>query len=80
MLLLGTLGRLEVANTVTGVELNTNLVVQVSLALIKTTSLDDNLALHNVKASVQAGTAITTEEVVVDLARSASDVVLLGGS
>jgi hypothetical protein len=80
VLLLSTLSSLKVANTVTSVKLNTNLVVKVGLALVKTTSLDDNLSLHNVEASVKARTAVTTEEVVVDLARGSSDVVLLGGS
>ena len=80
MLLLSTLSSLKIANTVTSVKFNTNLVVKVGLALIKTSSLDDDLSLHNVKAGIQAGTAVTTEEVVVDLARGSSDVVLLGGS
>jgi hypothetical protein len=67
MLLLSTLSGLEVADTITAVELDSNLVVKVSLALVKTTSLDDDLALHYVEASVQAGAAITTEEVMVEL-------------
>jgi hypothetical protein len=67
MLLLSTLSGLEVADTITAVELNSNLVVEVSLALVKTTSLDDDLALHYVQASVQAGAAVTTEEVMVEL-------------
>jgi hypothetical protein len=67
MLLLSSLSSLEVADTITAVELNSNLVVEVSLALVKTTSLDDDLALHYVKASVQAGAAVTTEEVMVEL-------------
>ena len=80
MLLLSTLSSLKIADTVTSVKLNANLVVKVGLALVETTSLDDDLSLHNVKAGIQAGTAVTTEEVVVDLARGSSDVVLLGGS
>jgi hypothetical protein len=67
MLLLSSLSSLEVADTITAVELNSNLVVEVSLALVKTTSLDDDLALHYVQASVQAGAAVTTEEVMVEL-------------
>lgn len=68
MLLLSTLSSLDVANTITAVELDCNLVVEVGLALVKTTSLDDDLAFHYVEASVQAGAAITTEEVMVELA------------
>jgi hypothetical protein len=67
MLLLSTLSSLEVANTIAAVELDTNLVIEVGFALVKTASLDDDLALHYVKAGVQAGAAITAEEVMIDL-------------
>jgi hypothetical protein len=67
VLLLGSLSSLQVANTITAVKLDIDLVVKVGLAVIKTTSLDDNVARHDVEASVQAGAAVTTEEVVVYL-------------
>lgn len=78
MLLLGSLSSLQVANTITAVKLDIDLVVEVGLAVVKTTSLDDNLARHDVEASVEAGAAVTTEEVVVYLTRGAGDIVLLG--
>lgn len=68
MLLLGTLSSLQVTNTITAVKLDIDLVVEVGLAVVKTTSLDDDLAGHDVEASVQAGAAVATEEVVVYLA------------
>ena len=78
MLLLGSLSSLQVANAITAVKLDIDLVVEVGLAVVKTTSLDDDIAGHDVEASVQAGAAVTTEEMVVYLARGASDIVLLG--
>jgi len=68
VLLLGSLSSLQVANTITAVKLDIDLVVEVGLAVVKNTSLDDNLARHDVEASVKAGAAVSTEEVVVYLA------------
>lgn len=78
VLLLGSLSSLQVANAITAVKLDIDLVVEVGLAVVKTTSLDDDIARHDVEASVEAGAAVATEEVVVYLARGAGDIILLG--
>ena len=80
MLLLGALDGLHKVNPVAAVKLDVNLVVEIRLALVETTGLNDDVAGHDVEARVQARAAVRAEEVAVVLSRSASYVTVLGGS
>jgi len=80
MLLLGALDGLHKGKPITAVKLDVNLVVEIRLALVETTRLDDDVAGHDVEACVQARAAVGAEEVAVVLSRGASYVTVLGGS
>ena len=80
MLLLGAFDGLHKVKPVAAVKLDVNLVVEIRLALVKTTGLDDDVAGHDVEARVQARTAVGAEEMAVVLSRGASYITVLGGS
>lgn len=80
MLLLGALDGLHKVKPVAAVEFDVDLVVEIRLAIVETSGLDDDVAWHDVEARVQAGAAVGAEEVAVVLSRSASYVTVLWGS
>ena len=80
MLLLSTLDRPEILHAIASIKLNINFVAQASSAAIKTSSLDNDFSGHDVQFGEQARSTVGAEEVVVNLARGASDGALLGGS
>lgn len=77
-LLLRSINRGEVGNTVLAVELDGNLVVEGSLSIIQSTSLDHYHSLHNIELGVQARAASGAEEMPVVLAGSTSYIVVRG--
>lgn len=79
-LLLRTLTTPKILNTIARVKFDIDLVPQARGAAVEPAGLDDDLARHDVQLGVQAGAAVGAEEVVVDFARGAGDVALLGGS
>lgn len=54
-------------HTVFDIELDVDLVAQVCLSTVERASLNSRLVAHDLQLRVQARSAITTEEVLVDL-------------
>lgn len=70
----------QVAHAVLGVKLDADLVVERGLAAVERAGLDADGRGHHLELRVERGAAGAAEEVLVDLARVALDVVRLGGA
>lgn len=79
-LLLSTLHSSQIIRPVLNIELNIDLALQVRLPVIQSAGLDDCVVGHDLQLGVQARAAVGAEEVLVDLATGAGDVVSFRGS
>lgn len=79
-LLLSSLHGIQVLRPILHIELNINLALQVRLPVVQSSGLDDRVVRHDIQLGVQTRAAVRAEEVLVDLAAGAGDVISLGGS
>lgn len=80
MLLLRTLNRSKITSAVLDIELDIDLAPQVRLAAIQSARLNAGVVRHHLQLSVQARATGWAEEMLVDFARVADDIVGVGGS
>jgi len=73
-LLFGTRYLLQIANSILGIELDSNLPTQARGTTIKPTRLDTSDIRHDFQLCIQRRSALSAEEVLVDFARVAFDV------